>query len=75
MMHQDKVHHVQVGREDILNIQEKYMSGTVPVHSEHVDTNEQVRVQCHVIILNTIEHFLYSSRTHLFIILLIHVYN
>ena len=34
------------------------MSGTVPVHSEHVDTNEQVRVQCHVIILNTIEHFL-----------------
>ena len=51
------------------------MSGTVPVHSEHVDTNEQVRVQCHVIILNTIEHFLYSSGTHLLIILLIHVYN
>ena len=48
---------VQVGREDKLNIQERYMSGTVPVHSEHVDTNEQVRVQCHVIILNTIEHF------------------
>ena len=75
MMHQDKVHHVQVGWEDILNIQEKYMSGTVPAHSEHVDTNEQVRVQCHVIIPNAIEHFLYSSRTHLFIILLIHVYN
>ena len=50
------------------------MSGTVPVHSEHVDTNEQVSVQCHVIILNTIEHFLYSSGTHLLIILLIHVY-
>ena len=51
------------------------MSGTVPVHSEHVDTNEQVRVQCHVIILNTIEHFMYSSGAHLLIILLIHVYN
>ena len=51
------------------------MSGTVPVHSEHVDTNEQVCVQCHVIILNTIEHFLYTSGTHLLIILLIHVYN
>ena len=51
------------------------VSGTVPVHPEHVDTNEQVHVQCHVIILNAIEHFLYSSGTHLFIILLMHVYN
>ena len=49
------------------------MSGTVPVHSEHVDTNEQVRVQCDVIILNTIEHFLYSSGTHSLIILQIRV--
>ena len=74
MMHQDKVAPCssELGRQ---NIQERYMSGTVPAHSEHVDTNEQVRVQCHVIILNTIEHILYSSRTHLLIILLIHVYN
>ena len=75
MIQQDKVTHVKVSWEDILTIQERNMSGTVPVHSEHGDTNEQVRVQCHVIILNTIEHFLYSSRTHLLIILHIQVYN